>query len=54
MGKRSRKAKSQRSDRLYAEFEQAVDKIARASKPGPVRAPQADPTSSPGTTTRDV
>jgi len=43
MGKGSRKAKSQRSDRLFAEFEQAVGKLARTSKQNSVRAPRADP-----------
>jgi hypothetical protein len=55
MGKRSRKAASQRSDRLFAEFEQAVTKAAQTSKresaTGP--GPRADRASMPGAATRD-
>ena len=50
MGKGSRKAKSQRSDRLFAEFEQAVSKLARTSKQNSAQAPPRgpNPTTGPG------
>jgi hypothetical protein len=54
MGKRSRKAKSQRSDRLFAEFEQAVTKATRASKKPSAGSPQTNRESIRGPATRDL